>query len=225
MHLVEGPLLLGDVEQRLAVDASDLLHQFLDASLPLSAPKSTSLRASSTSRFWSSAVSDLRATFSVARIGQVGDLLADLVERPLGLGLDVLAGGGDEFLALRLALIGGLGLRGVTCALGAGDDVVGLLTGFLQTLPVLGEQLVGFLALRARTPRCSWRPSRPAPRARREIFGNANFLRTSIVIPNASSVQIISPSPGWTRKLPPPSSSVAARTRPAIVSLKGSTAA
>ena len=36
-----------------------------------------------------------------------------------------------------------------------------------------------------------------------EIFGNAYFLSTSIVIPNASSVQIISPSPGWTRKLPP----------------------
>src|SRR3954471_21069489 len=42
-----------------------------------------------------------------------------------------------------------------------------------------------------------------------EIFGNANLLSTYIVMPNAISVQIINPMPGWTRKLPPPSSSAA----------------
>src|SRR5687768_5709352 len=50
-----------------------------------------------------------------------------------------------------------------------------------------------------------------------EIFGNANLLRTSIVIPNASRVQIISPMPGWTRKLPPPSSSAAIGSAAAMV--------
>ena len=36
-----------------------------------------------------------------------------------------------------------------------------------------------------------------------EIRGKANFESTHIVIRNASSVQIINPIPGWTRKLPP----------------------
>ncbi len=40
------------------------------------------------------------------------------------------------------------------------------------------------------------------------IFGNAVLLRTHIVTPNSTRVQIISPRPGETRKLPPPSSSV-----------------
>src|SRR4051795_4801704 len=34
--------------------------------------------------------------------------------------------------------------------------------------------------------------------------GNASRRRTSSVIPNATSVQIITPMPGWTRKFPPP---------------------
>src|SRR4051812_551520 len=34
--------------------------------------------------------------------------------------------------------------------------------------------------------------------------GNAARRRTSSVMPNAISVQIITPMPGWTRKFPPP---------------------
>src|SRR3954451_14802913 len=34
--------------------------------------------------------------------------------------------------------------------------------------------------------------------------GNASRRRTSSVMPNAISVQTITPRPGWTRKLPPP---------------------
>ena len=39
------------------------------------------------------------------------------------------------------------------------------------------------------------------------IRGKATFASTNIVTPNRSSVQIISPRPGETRKLPPSSSS------------------
>ena len=45
------------------------------------------------------------------------------------------------------------------------------------------------------------------------IRGKAYRLRMKNVSRNAISVQIISPRPGETRKLPPPSSSVAASTR------------
>src|SRR4051794_31665524 len=50
------------------------------------------------------------------------------------------------------------------------------------------------------------------------IGGNANFRSSRIVTPNAMSVQIITPTPGWTRKLPPPAAvtSVAMWSRPPI---------
>src|SRR5918994_3225889 len=80
---VELVLGLGGLEQRLGVYARDLLHYSGNSSAsrpglpgslglpfptasPERAEKSTSARASSTSRFWSSASSDLRVTFSVA---------------------------------------------------------------------------------------------------------------------------------------------------------------
>ena len=42
------------------------------------------------------------------------------------------------------------------------------------------------------------------------IFGKAVFERTNIVAPKRISVQIISPRPGETRKLPPSSSAACA---------------
>ena len=42
------------------------------------------------------------------------------------------------------------------------------------------------------------------------IRGKATLLSTQSVIPNKSRVQIISPSPGETRKLPPSSSAPSA---------------
>ena len=65
--LVELVLLLRDLEQRAGVDGGDLLHGASRRSdRPDSAAKSSSDSASSTSRFWSSSVSVLRVTFSVA---------------------------------------------------------------------------------------------------------------------------------------------------------------
>src|SRR3954454_10312098 len=48
--------------------------------------------------------------------------------------------------------------------------------------------------------------------------GNASLRRSRIVMPNAISVQIITPTPGWTRKLPLPAAvtSVAMWSRPPI---------
>ncbi len=45
------------------------------------------------------------------------------------------------------------------------------------------------------------------------IRGKANLLRTHIVNRKRTSVQIISPRPGETRKLPPSSSAVSAAAR------------
>src|SRR3954469_23704175 len=67
VHLVELARLLGDLEQRARVDLGDLLHRYSPPVLsPASAAKSSSATASSTSWRWSSCVSDLRVTFSVA---------------------------------------------------------------------------------------------------------------------------------------------------------------
>ena len=57
-----------DLEQRVGVDAGDLLHRLAPRSSRRrrGREKSTSASASSTRRFWSSSSSDLRVTFSVA---------------------------------------------------------------------------------------------------------------------------------------------------------------
>jgi hypothetical protein len=79
---------------------------------------------------------------------QVRDLLADLVERPPCLGLDVPPRGSQQLLALLGRV--GLGLVGqrVGRLAGAGRDVLGLLARLAESGAILVEQLVG-LALRA----------------------------------------------------------------------------
>jgi hypothetical protein len=76
---------------------------------------------------------------------EVGDLLAQLVERSARLVLDVAPGLGEQLLAL----LHGLGLRLVLDVLArlarAGDDVLGLLARLAQAGAVLLEQLVGLL--------------------------------------------------------------------------------
>src|ERR671914_620811 len=80
--------------------------------------------------------------------GEVGDLLADLVERAARLGLDVAPRRGEQLLAL-LGRIGlGLVLERVGCLARADDDVLGLLARLPEAGAVLLEQLVG-LALGA----------------------------------------------------------------------------
>ena len=71
--------------------------------------------------------------------GQVGDLLADLLERALRLGLDVAARRGDQLLALGLAVGGRLRDRVLGRLARPGDDVVRLLARLLEPLAVLGS--------------------------------------------------------------------------------------
>ena len=165
--------------------------------------KSSSARASSTSRFWSSAVSDLRVTFSVASDGEVGDLVADLLDGAARLGLDVPA----RLLHHLLALAPGLGEDLVLVRLAglarAGDDVVGLAARLGEPLAVLLEQLSRPpCAMRSEASIDSsiafWRLSSASA-----MRGKASFASTYSEMPKTSSVQIISPTPGVTRKLPP----------------------
>ena len=86
-------------------------------------------------------------TFSVASTVRSATSLADLVERAPGLRFDVAFGRRDQLLAFLLAGRGRLGFGGLSRFAGAGHDVVGLLAGLGEAGAVLGEQLVGFLAL------------------------------------------------------------------------------
>jgi hypothetical protein len=108
-----------------------------------SAAKSSSESASSTRRFWSSPVSVLRVTFSVAGHGEVGHLAADLLDGAARLGLDVATGLLHHLLALAPGLREGLGLLVLRRPAGPGDDVVRLATGVGEPLAVLREELVG----------------------------------------------------------------------------------
>ena len=65
LQRVQLAFVAAHLEEGLGVYASGVGHASC-FSAPESVEKSTSLSASSTSRFWSSAVSDLRVTFSVA---------------------------------------------------------------------------------------------------------------------------------------------------------------
>src|SRR5207244_10143872 len=82
--------------------------------------------------------------------GQVRDLLSDPLERAPRLGLDVPARGGYELLPLLLPGCRRLSLRGLGRAARSSDDLLGLLAGLLQALPVLAQELVGLLALPVR---------------------------------------------------------------------------
>ena len=125
---------------------------------PDSAAKSSSATASSTSRRWSSAVSVLRVTFSVARIvrSATSARISWIARRVSG--LDVLARLLEQLLAALLA----------------GGDRVGLL--LLAGLARAGDDLVGLRGARrsaargtrpaARRPPCaSARPCRSTPRS------------------------------------------------------------
>ena len=85
-------MLLGDLEQRAGVDLGDLLHGLAAAPFrPDSAAKSSSASASSTGGCWSSSVERLARDLLGGQHGEVGDLVADLLDRAARLVLDVAA--------------------------------------------------------------------------------------------------------------------------------------
>ena len=168
---------------------------------PDSAAKSSSRSASSTSLRWSSSVSVLRVTFSVARTVR-------------------------SATSLRISWIA----RRVSASMSR--RVCSSSSSRFSRACSRDSRSAASPALRARATissacsRASFRRSRYSARIRRPppsvrsaasidssiafwrlssaswIRGNANLPRTQIVAPNAISVQIISPTPGVTRKLP-----------------------
>ena len=219
---VELALLLGDLEQRARVDLGDLLHrrQFR-RSAPVRAEKSSSPSASSTRRFWSSSVSDLARDLLGRQDREVGDLAADLLDRAARLGLDVLARLLEQLLALACAP--GPASRARTprrsCARAATMSSAcarASLSRSRYSASSSSASVLGLLGRRRSTPRsiCARLSSASS------IAGNANLLRTKSVTTKASSVQIISPTFGLTRKLLLSSAAAAAasgRTVPSIV--------
>src|SRR5215217_5741759 len=72
---------------------------------------------------------------------EVGDLVADLLDRAPGLGVDVAPGLLHELLALQLGLLERLALVDLAGLARAGDDLVGLRPGLAETLAVLLQDL------------------------------------------------------------------------------------
>ena len=80
------------------------------------------------------------------RHGQIGHFLPDLLQRLVGVALDLLAGLGQGGLGLHPSLFEDLRLGGLAGLAGPVDDGVGLLAGFGQLLLVVGEQFLGLVA-------------------------------------------------------------------------------
>src|SRR6185295_20316044 len=77
---------------------------------------------------------------------EVGDLVADLLDRTARLGLDVAPGLLEQLLALDLGLLERLALVDLAGLARAGDDLIGLRPRLAQALAVLLEELLGVRA-------------------------------------------------------------------------------
>ncbi len=204
----------GGLEQRARVDGGDLFHSVgTSAGRPVlrakivfdvrshetPAPleideKSSSPSASSTRRFWSSGVSALRVTFSVARIvrSATSSRISSSARwsRPR-CRVGALGGGDEDLLACRFAPRARAPRRSAARA----DDLLGLGARLLQALAVFGEQLLGLLA-RALGGVDRLLDRLLAPVERFADAREGELRSSSIEIPKTSSVQIIRPSPG-----------------------------
>jgi hypothetical protein len=188
-----------DLEQRAGVDLGDLLDGSFCRS-PLSWLKSSSPSASSTSRRWSSASSALRVTFSVAMI----------VRSATSARISWIARRVSASMSRRVCSRSSSRLT-LACSSDSRS----------WTSPALRARATISSAW-ARASRSRWRysssSSEASARARSAvsidssialcrlssawvIAGHAYLRSTSIAITNASSVQIISPTVGLTRKL------------------------
>ena len=133
---------------------------------------------------------------------EVGDLPADVVERPLGGGLDVALGALGGFREDLLAALAGLVLVGLGRLARALDDLLGLSAGLLQPLAVFLEHLVGLLAQLRRRRRCRLRSSSRACPGLRRSAGTPHLRRMNSEIANTTIVQIMSPTLGVIRNEP-----------------------
>ena len=211
--VVELVLLLRDLEQRARVDRGDLFHGASRAPSPDSAEKSSSASASSTSRCWSSSVSVLRVTFSVART----------VRSATSLRISWIARRVSASMSRRVCSISSSRLR-----LASSSDSRSCSSPALRARATISSACSRASLRRSRYSASSssasvrvrsavsiessiacWRLSSASA-----MRGNASLRRMTASMPKTSSVQIISPTSGVTRKLPPSSSpaSRAART-------------
>src|SRR6185437_3139193 len=202
--VVDLALVKGDLEQRPGVDRGDLFHQ-LPRSSPEREAKSSSDRASSTRRFWSSSVSDLRATFSVAstvrsatsaRISWIARRVSASMSRRV-----------CSIISSRLARAS----ASVSCS---------AVSAVRRARETISSAWPRASASRSRYSRSSssassrtlaawsidssiafWRLSSASA-----MRGNATFQRMMSVRPKMISVQIITPTTGLTSWLPPSAS-------------------
>src|SRR3954447_3376701 len=218
LDLVELAVLLGGLEQCARIDLAELFHQLLEA-LPsgAKAEKSTSASASSMRRFWSSESSDFRATFSVAMI----------VSLATSLRISSSARRVSAWISRRVRSIASwcsffaFSFVSASNCSAALRERTRMSSACSRASFRRARYSSSSLSASARVC-CAWSIESWISRARfssaSEIRGNANFERISIETKNAISVQIIRPTPGETRKLPPPLFSSAASTNVASAS-------
>ena len=221
---VERVVLLGHLEEGARIDLSDLFHRCLR-----SAEKSTSSSASWIRRRCSSSSSDMRVTFSVAMTVRFATSLrisssARRVSASMSLRVDL-----HQLVAVLLGVRLGLGPRaglGGPCRARATMSSACSRASFRRARYSSSSWSASRLVLLGRLDRLLDRPGALVERLRR-CAGTRTAAGSGSVIPNAISVQIISPSSGETRKLPPSSSppppacSWASRNMSASVPLRG----
>src|SRR5918996_989677 len=222
---VELPFFLRRREQGGGVYAGDLLH--LNGSLlsfasgapsheaapsvtspepsPLRLEKSTSARASSISRFWSSGSSDFRVTFSVVKtVRSATSLRMRSSERLVSASMSRRAAASSSSRFSRpcsaapavvvSAVLRARAMMSSACSRASLRRARYSSRILLASSRVFSASSIDSRIRLARLSSASW------------IRGKATLLSTYIVIPKTSSVQIISPTLGETRKLPPDSS-------------------
>ena len=201
-----GPLRTATVRRRWR----SLPSSSLDSALR--AEKSSSLRASSTRRRWSPSSSDLRVTFSVARtVRSATSLRISWIARRVSASMSRRV---CSSISSRASLDASLASRSWTSAALRARATISSAwwRASRQPLAVLGEQLVGLLlGALGRVDRVLDHPlalvERVGDPREREVAQQHHATRA-----NTTSVQIIRPMPGLTRKLPPLSEDSAAVT-------------
>ena len=191
------------------------------AASPLRAEKSTSASASSTRRFWSSALSDLRTTFSVVRtVSSATSLRMRSSERRVSASMSrrAAATSSSRFslpssAAWDFAESAALRARATmssACSRASFRRAWYSAVSCSASVLLRSAASIDSAISLARLSSASW------------IRGKTFLLRKKTVIPKNSSVQIISPRPGDTRKLPPSSSPSVAATSTCPMSMTNS---
>src|ERR671919_2432907 len=200
-HLVELVLVLGDLEQRTRVDHGDLFHQRSSAS----EAKSSSASASSTSRLWSASVSVLRVTFSVAstvrsatsaRISWIARRVSASMSRRV---CSIISSRLERAAARISPSAASPVLRARETISSAWPRASASRSRYSARISSASLRICSAVSIDSSIAR--WRRSSASA-----MRGKAILASRYIDRPKTSSVQIINPTSGVTRKLPPSSS-------------------